>query len=74
MGTAVKSSRVVLTRTLTQDNVVDFVASFDDTKQIYRTVKLAVQDWEDLGSPEEITVSIEPGNTLGWGIQTPKDE
>lgn len=43
---------------------VTFVAAYDDTQKIYRQVVLSHSDWTELGSPQEITVAIEPGDTL----------
>jgi hypothetical protein len=70
MPTLVKKSRVLLNYSNTTHNTAIFVAAHDDTQQIYRTVQLTVQDWEELGNPETITMTIEPGNKLGWAIQS----
>lgn len=61
---AITKSSVVMRRLNTIDNITQFIYEFDDTKQIQRTVLLTTQDWEELGSPEELTVTIAPGDKL----------
>ena len=36
----------------------------EDTENLGRTVLMSLQDWEDMGSPEHVTVSIRPGDLL----------
>jgi hypothetical protein len=43
---------------------VTFVSAYDDTEAIYRTVILNFDEWRDLGSPEQITVTVCPGDQL----------
>lgn len=45
-------------------NFIPFEFANEDTGVIDRTVVLARKDVNDLGWPEEITVTIEPGDTL----------
>lgn len=45
-------------------NTVNFITADEDTQQIQRQVLMTVQTWEKLGSPEQITVTIVPGDKL----------
>lgn len=61
-------TQAVLTRLDSQnqdaERTVTFVSAYDDTGVIYRTLILKFDEWKDLGSPEQITVCIEPGDQL----------
>jgi hypothetical protein len=41
-----------------------FVCRHEDTGDITRTVVLATADWDLMGRPERVTVSVEPGDLL----------
>lgn len=41
-----------------------FRMRYEDTNVIQRTVELDAEDWEEMGRPETITVTIEPGDRL----------
>lgn len=60
--------RSVLTRSTTkgdEDHARQWFASADDdTSAVLREVYVDRQTFEDLGEPDTITVSIEPGGTL----------
>jgi len=43
---------------------VDFVARDDDTGEMTREVSLSVEDFQLLGEPRQLTVTIEPGDKL----------
>jgi hypothetical protein len=45
-------------------NYIPFEMTEDDTGAITRTLVMARRDVNDLGWPEEITVTIVPGDTL----------
>jgi hypothetical protein len=43
---------------------VTFIAADEDTGRVDRAVVLRYGDFIDLGSPEQITVTVEPGDML----------
>lgn len=45
-------------------NFIPFDLSDDDSGMVRRTVVMARKDVDDLGWPDEITVTIEPGDKL----------
>lgn len=61
-------TRSVLTRSTTKGDepyaVQWFASADDDTSAVLREVYVDRQTFEDLGEPDTITVSIEPGDTL----------
>jgi hypothetical protein len=60
--------RAVMTHLPSPDQDADlrvtFTLAYDDTGVITRTLILSYEDWRDLGSPEQLTVTIDPGDTL----------
>lgn len=67
-------SKTVSVLTLTPDlgqerfmvfsNVEPYAAPEDDYVPGWKTIILHQEMWEDLGCPEDITVTVEPGDTL----------
>ncbi len=61
-------SQAVMTRLDSEDQEnergVTFVLAYEDTGAIYRTLILSFEDWQSMGSPEEITMGVEPGAML----------
>jgi hypothetical protein len=61
---------LVLTRTVYELNVAlstSARAAFetdDENGETNRHVSMSVENWNEMGKPETITVSIEPGNRL----------
>lgn len=55
------STRSVLSRTRTVDDRVYFA---QDEEPFNALVSLSLDKWDDLGRPETITVSVEPGDHL----------
>jgi hypothetical protein len=43
---------------------ITFVMLEDDHDTVVRTVKIDQQTWEDLGRPDTVTVTIQPGDLL----------
>jgi hypothetical protein len=43
---------------------VTFTLAYNDTGVITRTLILSYEDWRDLGSPDQLTVTVDPGDTL----------
>lgn len=43
---------------------VKLVSRDDDTGGIHRAALMTRADWQDMGEPETITVTIEPGDLL----------
>lgn len=41
-----------------------FVTRDDDTHEATRIVEVTIEDWNDLGRPDQLTVTIEPGDAL----------
>lgn len=56
--------QTVMTRKVTVDDKTTFASEYDDTLAAYRTLVLNTDEWLDLGSPEQITVTVVPGDTL----------
>jgi hypothetical protein len=49
------------------ENVVAF-SNFDDPtieSPVLRTTTISRRDWESMGEPDTITVTVEPGDTIG---------
>ncbi len=58
-------SRQVLVYDLDFNGTVHFHNEVDEPDERYRTCLLLVDaDWRDMGSPQEITITIEPGGLL----------
>jgi hypothetical protein len=45
-------------------NSADFCNRDDDTQQIYYEVILPRSQWDEMGEPDTITITIEPGDKL----------
>lgn len=60
----VVKTEAVMTRARTVRDATTFVSAYDDTEAVYRSLSITTKDWEDMGSPEQITVRILPGDTL----------
>lgn len=43
---------------------VTFEARNDDEDEVYRGIRLSRADWDALGSPTKITVTVVPGDIL----------
>lgn len=61
---ALTRSTSVLSLTCEGGTFAIFQATYDDTGEVYKSLGIPIQDWRDFGSPREITVTIDPGDTL----------
>ena len=43
---------------------VTFASKDEDTGEVQRSVIIRLQDYEDMGRPEQVTITIEPGDRL----------
>ncbi len=61
-------TEAVMTRLASPDQEaelrVTFVSSYEDTGVIYRCLIINYNEWVDLGSPDQITITVVPGDTL----------
>lgn len=57
------ATRTILTHVPGDDSRL-YVASDEESGVIRRSVYVDIETYQDLGEPEEITVTIEPGDTL----------
>ncbi len=62
--TSVLDRHTLLDKSAQQPLSQTFIQRDEETGLATRFVTLLVGDWEDLGRPDRITVSIEPGDTL----------
>lgn len=46
------------------DETVWFESVNEDTDLVDRSITFSIKDWVDMGSPETITITIEPGDRL----------
>jgi hypothetical protein len=60
-------TRTVLTRNTSGPELVSYTqfTVADDDGRIVLTVLMETGDWVEMGSPEMVTVTVEPGDTLG---------
>lgn len=61
----IKSSTVLDNKTeYYDDEVVTFYNKDDDTGMVNKIFTMPKDFWEELGSPEVVTITIEPGDKL----------
>ncbi|KQP83728.1 hypothetical protein [Aeromicrobium sp. Leaf291] len=46
------------------DDLAVFASHDEDTGQVLRSVRFSQRDHDDMGRPEQVTVTIEPGDLL----------
>lgn len=56
--------RHILERLLPQESSDPAVFVRDEKGEPFLSIELRYDDWNDMGKPDEITVTIEPGNTI----------
>jgi hypothetical protein len=61
---ACSQSRSVLHAVVREGEDITFARMLDEPDEAQRTVCLDADTWRDLGSPDVITVTIEPGDRL----------
>lgn len=63
-ATTLTKTRSILTRIATGRTHVSFASHSEDDGSIDRHVEVRRATWDDLGQPEQITLTIEPGDLL----------
>lgn len=61
---ALSKARSVLDLDGASANYATFSSRDEDTRKILRTATISAQDYAEMGRPEQVTVTIEPGDRL----------
>lgn len=68
MGTILLKTQVVLdSKYFEGDHIIGFAVADPEDGTRFMVLHMERARWEDLGSPEAVTVTIQPGNTLEEG-------
>lgn len=62
--TTLSKTRSILTVSSVSAHSVQFASYDEEAGGLERLVQLSKYDWDDLGRPKEITLTIEPGDKL----------
>lgn len=68
---ALVKARSVLDLDFAGTHYVTFSSRDEDTGHVLRSATFSAQDYEDMGRPEQVTITIEPGDQLTDAVEPP---